>query len=365
MRTRRALAWSAGVLGAAVTGTAVSLVSRGAREAVPGGSVPGAMTPGESDSARRSTVAADDGVPLSVREVEPADGGRAELTVVLVHGYSLDSRCWRFQRAGLPGSTDPRVRLVLYDQRSHGRSGRSARANSTIEQLGRDLDAVLRATTSDDPVVLVGHSMGGMAIMALAEQRPELFRERVRGVALLGTSAGEVGASGLPRPWLSKHNPITRTLGLLAGWQPGLVERARRTGAQMPRSVVRGLAFGDREVSAELVELTDSMIAGTTVETVTDFLDTLGSHDRRAALAGLRSCEVLVLGGDSDRLIPFAHSEAIAAELPEAELVRVEGAGHMVILERAELVTARLGDLVRRAVRRTRAADSAEKVSGS
>ncbi|SDR14219.1 alpha/beta fold hydrolase [Actinopolyspora saharensis] len=365
MRTRRALAWSAGVLGAAVTGTAVSLASRGARGTTPGGDDGGAVPPDESDSVRRSTVAADDGVPLSVWEVEPADGGRAELTVVLVHAYSLDSRCWRFQCAEMPLSTDPRVRLVLYDQRSHGRSGRSTRANSTIEQLGRDLDAVLRATAGGGPVVLVGHSMGGMAIMALAEQRPELFRRWVRGVALLGTSAGEVGASGLPRPWLSKHNPVTRTLGALAGWQPGLVEQVRRTGAGVARSLVRGLAFGGREVSAELVDLTDAMIAGTTVETVTDFLDTLGSHDRRAALAGLRCCEVLVLAGDADRLTPFAHSEAIAAELPEAELVRVEGAGHMVVLERAELVTARLGDLVRRAARRARAADSAEKVSGS
>ena len=59
--------------------------------------------------------------------------------------------------------------------------------------LGRDLDAVLRALAPDGPLVLVGHSMGGMTIMALAEQRPELFAERVAGVALLSTSAGEVG----------------------------------------------------------------------------------------------------------------------------------------------------------------------------
>ena len=46
--------------------------------------------------------------------------------------------------------------------------------------------------------MLVGHSMGGMTIMALAEQRPELFAERVAGVALISTSAGEVGGAGLP-----------------------------------------------------------------------------------------------------------------------------------------------------------------------
>ena len=82
----------------------------------------------------------------------------------------------------------------------------------------------------DGPLVLVGHSMGGMTIMALAEQRPELFADRVRGVALIGTSAGEVGRRGLPLPLLSKFNPITRTVGGFASWQPGLVEWVRSAG---------------------------------------------------------------------------------------------------------------------------------------
>ncbi|ASU80119.1 alpha/beta hydrolase [Actinopolyspora erythraea] len=370
MRPWHAIAWSAGMVGAVVTGTAVSLASHSSRiaaqrrngaEADPHqGEALGRLEPD-----RRSTVAADDGVPLAVQEVRPAGGGEAELTVVFVHGYTLDSRCWHFQRRDLPRLRDPRVRLVLYDQRSHGRSGHSGRANCTIEQLGRDLDAVVRATARRGPVVLVGHSMGGMAIMALAEQRPELFRERVAGVALLATSSGQVGARGLPRPWLSKNNPLTRTMGVLAQWQPGLVESARRSGSHVAWSVVRGLAFGDHGVDTALVDLTDDMISSTTVETVTDFLDTLGSHDRTAALAGLRHSEVLVLGGDADRLIPFSHSETIAARLPEAELVRVEGAGHMAILERAELVTERLGELVRRAARKERSQGAAEKVSGS
>lgn len=355
MKPWQALVWSGGVLGAAVTGTVVGLASHSARIATQRrtgvDSDPYAEEPlGRLKPDRQSTVAADDGVPLAVQEIRPADGGEAEVTVVLVHGYTLDSRCWHFQRRDLPELTDPRVRLVLYDQRSHGRSGHSRRRSSTIEQLGKDLDAVLRATARRGPIVLVGHSMGGMAIMALAEQRPKLFAERVAGVALVCTSAGEVGASGLPRPWLSRNNPLTRGIGVVADWQPNLVERARRTGSQVTWSLVRRLAFGDGDISPSLVDLMDDMIEGTTVESVTDFLDTLGSHDRKAALSGLRRCEVLVLSGDSDRLTPFSHSETIAGELPDAELVRVDGAGHMVILERQELVTSHLAALVRRAV---------------
>ncbi|RCW46723.1 pimeloyl-ACP methyl ester carboxylesterase [Halopolyspora algeriensis] len=371
MKPWQALVWSGGVLGAAVTGTAMGFAAHSSRIAaqrlsgVDGD--PYADEPlGRLKPTRQSTVAADDGVPLAVQEIMPADGGEAELTVVLVHGYALDSRCWHFQRRDLAELTGPRVKLVLYDQRSHGRSGHSGRQNSTIEQLGRDLDAILRATASQGPVMLVGHSMGGMAIMALAEQRPKLFADRISAVALIGTSAGEIGASGLPKPWLSRHNPLTRGLGLVAAWQSGLVERARRTGSQLTWSIVRTLAFGGGEVSTALVDLVDDMIAGTTVEVVTDFLDTIGSHDRKAALAGLRHCEVLVLGGDADRLTPFSHAEAIVEELPDAELVRVEGGGHMIILDCNKFVTKHLVGLIRRAVPgNDGASDLAEKASGT
>lgn len=350
----QALAWTSGMVGAAVTGAVLGAAAHSGRVAAQrrdGAEVdPFADEPlGQLKPDRQSTVAADDGLPLAVQEIKPAHGGEAELTVVLVHGFALDARSWHFQRRDLPELIDPQVRVVLYDQRSHGRSGHSSKSKSTIEQLGKDLDAVLRATASRGPIMLVGHSMGAMAIMALAEQRPKLFKDRVCAVALLATSAGEVGASGLPRPWLSRHNPLTRALGMAAGLQPALIERARRTGGHLGWSVIRALSFGDRQVSPALVDLMERMIANTTVEVLTDFLDTIGSHDRKAALAGLRHCETLVLSGDADRLTPFSHAQVIADELPDAELVGVTGAGHMVMMEEPEVVTGHLVDLIRRA----------------
>ncbi|MGO1054082.1 alpha/beta fold hydrolase [Crossiella sp. CA198] len=352
-RIWRAVGIAGGVLGAAVGAGAVGAATQTRRikaqredgaEADPFADEP----LGELRPDRQSTVAADDGTPIVVEEIDPADGGKAELTVVLVHGYTLDRRCWHFQRRDLPGLVDPRVRLVLYDQRSHGHSGRSGRDLATIEQLGKDLDAVLRAIAPNGPLVLVGHSMGGMTIMALAEQQPELFVQRVRGVALIGTAAGKVGSSGLPRPVLSRYNPVTLGVGKIAGTLPGVVEWVRRVGGEITWSVVRRLAFGDREVSPSLVDFMDRMIDDTPVEVMTDFLPTLETHNRYAALAGLRHCTVLVLGGDADRLTPFSHSEAIAAELPDAELVRASGAGHMVMLEQADLVTGKLTELIHR-----------------
>jgi pimeloyl-ACP methyl ester carboxylesterase len=319
-------------IGVAAAGTAIAVgVSRRKHHEEP----PPTDQLGTLRPDREYTVITEDGIELSVEEVDPASG-KPELTVVFVHGFALDRRCWHLQRQALARLAEPRVRQVLYDQRSHGRSGRANETSSTIDQLGRDLGEIL--TKIDGPVVLVGHSMGGMTIMALAEQQPELFEDQVWAVAFVGTSAGEVGKRGLPRPLLSRYNPLTRNLGRLADWQPGLVEFVRAAGGQLTRRAVRSLAFGAKDVDPKVVDLTMEMLDANPVRVLADYIETLGTHNRYAALAGLKHTHVLVLSGDADRMTQFSHAERIAFELPDAELVRVRGAGHMVMLEEPQVV---------------------------
>jgi pimeloyl-ACP methyl ester carboxylesterase len=350
--------WLIGIIGGVATAATAGLTIAGIiqnrrRLAIEGGDPYLDEPLGRLPADRTRTVAADDGVPLSVEQINPATGGKPDLTVVFVHGFALDRRCWHFQRRDLATITDLRVGMVLYDQRGHGRSGEPSPESCTIDQLGRDLDVVLRSVVPDGPLVLVGHSMGGMTIMALAEQHPELFAERVRGVALIGTSAGEVGRRGLPRPLLSKYNPLTRTVGDIAAWQPGLADWVRSAGGGVTRQAVRWLAFGDRSVPSSLVDFMVEMLAVTPVPVLTNFLPSLGTHNRFAALAGLRHSQVLVLSGDHDQLTPFSHAERIAEELPDAKLVRAFGAGHMVMLEQSDLVTDELAGLLRTCVSST------------
>jgi pimeloyl-ACP methyl ester carboxylesterase len=314
----------------------------------PSGGEPGTVPPGEP-----SSVMADDGVRLSCEEIEPLDGGEPDLTVVLVHGFALDRRTWHFQRESLSALTGPRMKLVLYDQRSHGRSERAPRESCTIEQLGHDLDAVLRALAPTGPLVLVGHSMGGMTLMALAEQQPELFGDRVLGVALVATSAGEMASAGLPGAMLSRRNPLTRGVGLLARVQPTLVETGRRVLGDIVWAITRSFAYGDHNVAPWLVDLVDTMISANALDALTDFVDTVGTHDRIAALPALAACEVLVAAGDADRVIPFSHSERIAGEIPDATLVRFPGSGHLPMLEQHEAMDEALVELVRRSLART------------
>ena len=58
--------------------------------------------------------------------------------------------------------------------------------------------------------------------------------------------------------------------------------------------------------------------------------------------------------GDADRVIPFAHSERIAAELPHATLVRFPGVGHLPMLEQPDVMDEALADLLRRSAARAR-----------
>lgn len=349
-----------GVLGAAATGAAVGVATRWSRlsrerRAIEADSdaTPelGLLPPGTPWS-----VTADDGVRLDAEVIEftgGPTGGRKRndgpsLTVVLVHGFALDRRCWHFQRRALAELVDPRVRLVLFDQRGHGRSERPPRESCTIAQLGEDLDAVLRALAPEGPVVLVGHSMGGMAIMALAERHPELFADRIAGVALLCTSAGEIGSQGLPATFMSRYNPLTRTVGALAGWQPKLVERARRLIGDLVWGVTRAYAYGDKKVAHWLVDFVHQMISANAVDALIDFVDTLNTHDRLAALPALAQCRTLIVAGEADRMIPLRHGEVIAGELPDATMVRLPGVGHMAMIEQPEQVNEALAELLRR-----------------
>src|SRR5688572_32476665 len=136
------------------------------------------------------TVTTDDGVPL---HVEVDGDGTAAVTVLFSHGFTARLAEWQLQRDALRD----RARLVFWDQRGHGRSGWTPLSRATIDRTGRDLGQVLDATTPTGPVVLAGHSMGGMSVMALARQRPDLFGSRVVGAFLLATSAGGLVETGV------------------------------------------------------------------------------------------------------------------------------------------------------------------------
>ncbi|WP_418958588.1 alpha/beta fold hydrolase [Streptomyces tritici] len=306
---------------------------------------------------------ADDGTVLyyEVDDVEPQPGekrrrrlfGRrspAPVTVVFSHGYCLGQDSWHFQRAALRGL----VRTVYWDQRSHGRSARGVAQSGadgvpvSIDQLGRDLKAVIDAAAPEGPLVLVGHSMGGMTVMALADQYPDLIRERVVGVAFVGTSAGRLAevTFGLPSVGVGMVRRVLPGVLRALGSQPELVERGRRATADLFAGLIKRYSFSSREVDPAVARFAERMIESTPIDVVAEFYPAFAEHDKAEALAAFAATPVLALAGDHDMITPSSHTEAIAALLPDAELVIVPDAGHLVMLEHPETVTDRLADLL-------------------
>lgn len=317
---------------------------------------------------RERWVRTEDGVQLHVEEHGAGATGDQPATavVVLAHGYTQAARLWGGTVRDLLAAR-PDLRVVVYDHRGHGRSERATQQTATLEQLGRDLARVVEETarTADGrplPVVLAGHSMGGMTLMALAEQRPDLFDERtgqVVGAAFVGTSSGGLDAVswGLP----AAVAPVFQRL------LPVVNEKAYRAElAGRARKQVRWFeAFVNFAAGADPADVQDvlEVQAACRAETVHFFLATFSDHDRSAALSAIAHVPALVVVGEQDRLCPVEHSRRIAAALPDSELVLLPGAGHMVHLQRRAEVSRHLVALVDRALARRAPAPAAPEVA--
>ncbi|OHV41947.1 MULTISPECIES: alpha/beta fold hydrolase [Pseudofrankia] len=268
-------------------------------------------------------------------------------TFVFVHGFCNTADSWCFQQRAL-ADLGP---MVFYDQRAHGRSGPSEVSRCTIDQLADDLYAVLAATVPTGPVVLIGHSMGGMTILGLAERHPEFFDDRVIAVALLSTSAGDLArvTFGLPAGVTAAVRRVLPGLAVGMRHTPSLFERARLRGSDLAYSITRRVGFGTTDVPPSVVEFLEGEIAGTPISVIGSFLPTLLSHDKLAAAAVLRHVPTLLMVGDHDLMTPLPHSRTLAEALPEAELAVEEGAGHALPLERPDAVNERIRALIARA----------------
>jgi pimeloyl-ACP methyl ester carboxylesterase len=295
------------------------------------------------DADRSSVVTTDDGVPLAVREVGPEN---AALTVVFAHGFCLRMGAFYFQRLRLTELWGDQVRMVFYDQRGHGRSGDAAPDTFTVPQLGKDLEAVLAVMAPTGPVVLVGHSMGGMTVLSHARQFPKRYKSRIVGVALISSAAEGVSRSPLGE---ILRNPVLEAARFAARYAPGAVHRTRGAARAVIGPVLRAASYGDEKISPSVVAFSERMMHDTPIATLVGFLHALEVHDETEGLATLAKIPTLVVCGDRDLLTPMEYSEDMADRLPKSELLIVCGAGHLVQLEQPEIVNDALVRLVERA----------------
>ena len=376
----RVLPRGAGLVGAAVgvvaAGTAVGIaverltIGRAVRRMAQ------QRDPGEAFGSLRGipqTVTAPDGVELYVEVDDPygrprtVPGRRIALravpdptadprpTLLFTHGFCLPQDCWHYQRAEFSGD----YRMVFWDQRGHGRSDRpDPKSELSVETLGEDLYAVLQATCPTGPVILVGHSMGGMATLALAARHPELFGTRVVGTALLATSGGKFdeAAFGLPKSGAKLFHRAAPGLFDLLAKQRGLVERGRRISGDLGLVLTKRYSFGT-EVPEAVVRFVRELIESTPIEVIAQFFPIFKRHDSIAAGEVVGRAPALVLGAGRDMLLPPEHSRALADAIPGVEYTQLLEAGHVVILECPDEVNAALRRLVSRAEESTAPGD--------
>lgn len=282
---------------------------------------------------RRITTA--DGAELHVEVSGPAD---APATVILTHGWTLDARIWGpvAQRVAGP------ARVVRYDHRGHGRSDAAPQDTMTLDQLADDLAEVVAATAPDGPLVLAGHSMGGMTIMALAERHPRLV-ERIGGLALVATASGGLAGHsfGLSPRAAAAVRSVEKRLYSSRRWE-------RRSTLGSPRLLAPALHWlllgPDADRTAK--RLTVASIASCRPVTVSGFRPTLEAHERDAALAAFADVPTVVLVGSHDKLTPVRSARRIVQALPSAGMTIYPQAGHMLPVERVGAVAAHVTALV-------------------
>lgn len=274
-----------------------------------------------------------DGVRLHVEVDQPdvrlplAERG---VTIVMVHGYVLSLHCWHFMRKHFRG----RHKIVLYDQRSHGRSGRSAAKRCRVRHLARDLKLILDETTAqNEPVVLMGHSMGGMTIMEFAARYPDLIGTKVVGVALLNTSGGNMKnhsiVKGIPGELFPRLvEPLMAGLNRI----PTVVEKSRKASSDVAYVVTRRGGFGS-QVPGEHVDFLSEMISLTPLDVAADYYPAFAEFDGGKGLERLTAVETAVLAGETDQIIPVEHAYKILEALPGAESLIVPDSGHMGMIE--------------------------------
>jgi pimeloyl-ACP methyl ester carboxylesterase len=271
-------------------------------------------------------VVSADGTRLHVRAAGPAEAP----TLVFLHGIGLDLTTWHYQWTQL----SDRFRCVLFDARAHGRSEPPRSGDHSLEAMADDLTAVLDAAVPRGPAVLIGHSMGGIAIVAFAERYPEEIGSRVAGVVLADTAVSDVlrevfGGLGSRVGW------AIRRVGSRYTTRPDLAERLqrriRRFGADLTFLIGWASNFGPNASPSQVEHIT-RLAADAPVAVWTHTLQSLLDMDLRHALEHV-TVPALVVVGDRDLLIPKASAQALRAALPDARAVVITEAGHISMME--------------------------------
>ncbi|MFC7486015.1 alpha/beta fold hydrolase [Knoellia sp. CPCC 206453] len=279
---------------------------------------------------RTLSIPAANGGNLTATEFRPSTTPDPDTpTLILAHGWTLTRASWELVVAEV--QSHRAVRVITYDQRGHGRSTWGSVRSQSIKGLADDLATVIAATAPTGPLVLGGHSMGGMTILAYAGAHSSEFRDRVRGVALVSTTASIDGRPEVRGEALAMA---------LAARVPLL-----RTGMFVPGRVLRDLNFGENPDRATVRDMT-RLMGQTSLATTGRYFASIRDHDETESLAEFADMPTHVLVGTKDKLTPVRWARSLHDGIPGSQLTVLPGKGHMLMHEATDVVADAIIELV-------------------
>jgi pimeloyl-ACP methyl ester carboxylesterase len=289
---------------------------------------------GSPPKGRSSEVRSADGTILHAETFGPEDGP----TLVLAHGWTENLTFWTYQIIDLSARG---LRIVAYDHRGHGQSEAAAGGDYSIARFGEDLEAVLAACVPEGRrAMVVGHSLGGMAISAWAKDHD--VERRAGAAALINTGAGDLIAEQLLVPVPAAAQALNRTVavnGFLGSRAP-----LPRFSTPLMASAIRYIAFGPGASPAQ-VAFYERMLISSPPDARAQTGIALSEVELYDALPRL-TVPTIVIAGEKDRLTPPWHAQRIAEMVPQLEgLTVLPNTGHMGPLERHREVTELLAQL--------------------
>src|SRR4051812_5484832 len=244
-----------------------------------------------------ASISTHDGGTISYIDTGTEDVTEGTPTVVLVHGVTLSVRTWVRQLDALPKAG---LRVVAYDQRGHGASALGDTGFS-VPNLGDDLAKLIEGLGLDD-VVLVGHSMGGIAVQSFVARHPDMARAKVRGIVLLSTLAATLVGSQAAQLNQLVERITRRTPDSTRLWAvPAIGTRMARVG------------FGQTPMSTDL-ELVRQMLQECSPATRAAGPRSLIGFDLTAELDRI-DIPTLVVCGTKDVITPPSNSQLLHARI--------------------------------------------------
>jgi pimeloyl-ACP methyl ester carboxylesterase len=240
--------------------------------------------------------------------VRAVRGGKGPVTLVLLHGFGESLTTWRALFDPLAGS----YRVVALDLPGFGGSTKPT-ARYTVEAMTGRLTSLLERET-EGPVILIGHSMGGLLAASVALARPD----RVTALVLVAPAGYRVGFWGLADSFSTeKAGRIGRYLGLRSFITP-----------------IHDPAWLEEPDSAASYDLTSDPAYQRVATTVLEEFDFEALGDRFAQVTQ----PTLLIWGALDPVIPPAVGDALHSLLPCSRLVIIPRTFHRPHAERPDTV---------------------------